>query len=96
MYIGTDLVEKSGTFSVIDKIDFSFGISKYSVPYQDIYGIDYSDAYNKDVLKMLLVSGINNLQIDGLSLNGITLDSRNKKIGMVLDYNGQSINKELE
>lgn len=96
MYIGLDLTEKSGVNSVIDKIDFTFGISSYSIPYLDIYGIDYSDSYNVEVLLTTLTNGITRLGIDNLKISNLDINKQNKQIYMTLDYNGQSISRRLD
>ena len=94
MYIGTNLTKKQSVDSVIDKIDFSFKISKYSIPYDTNYGIDYTNCADENILLFNISSGLSNLGIPNLRLESLNLSDR--KIEAVIDYNGEKLSEELD
>lgn len=96
MYIGTDLLEKIGVYSLIDSLDFTFGISTNSIPYQTKYGIDYKDSFSKDILLNSISNGIKKLNNNDLKLVKLDIDDSNRKINLVLDYNGNTFIKSLK
>lgn len=95
MYIGTNLVEKSGVNTVMDKLDFTFAISEYSVPYTDSYGVDYSNAYNNELLIQKMTDVINKLGLSNIKLDSLEVDSIGRKIDMKITYNGKSLTKTV-
>ena len=85
MYIGTDLVEKTGLSEKVDKLDFTFSIHPKSIPFLRRYGI-LIDA-NRYTLHDKAFSGIN-LALQRLGDADLTLDT--------LDVDGREINASIK
>lgn len=91
MYIGTDLVQKTGLSEKIDKLDFTFSIHPKSIPFLHQYGI-LIDA-TRYTLNDKAYSGINRalerLGDSDLSLDNLSIDGR--EINATIKYNNVSI-----
>lgn len=96
MYIGTDLTEKTNVNAIIDLMDFTFGLSSNSIPYQSGYGIDYIDSYNSETLDYSITSVIQKLGIQGLSVSSIIVDDKTRNIELLLTYNGKSFRYSIK
>lgn len=79
MYIGTDLVQKTGISEKTDKLTFTFNISTNTIPYSDQYGFDvtYDEQDLQDTLMFELDNvigklGDNDIDYQNFSINPIT------------------------
>lgn len=79
MYIGTDLISKTGLAEKLDKLDFTFSIHPDSIPYLDRYGIllDATEYTLYDVANVGIKTTISKLADSDLSIGNITVTGRN-------------------
>lgn len=94
MYIGTDLIEKNGVYSIMDQIDFTFGIDPLTLPYQTKYGVNYSDCIDNNVLMYTLTNCLDRLE-SNITLTSLNVNDNLKSIEMELSYNNITLQKEL-
>jgi hypothetical protein len=81
MYIGTDLVSKTGLSEKLDKLDFTFSIHPYSIPFLKKYGIkiDADQFTLHDKAQTSIRRAIKNLDDDELQCGNIEIRGRNIK-----------------
>ncbi len=96
MYIGTDLLEKSGLEEVIDKLDFTFSIRPESIPFTETYGINLNATEYTvyDIATESIRTVVSNLGDSSLNVKDISVDGRN--ITTQIGYNsGGSVGASL-
>ena len=78
MYIGTDLVSKTGLSEKMDKLDFTFSIHPYSIPFLRKYGIkiDADQFTLHDKAQTGIRMAIKNLDDNELQCGNINIDGR--------------------
>lgn len=94
MYIGTDLIEKSGLAEKIDELDFTFSIHPDSIPYLTTYGvkINANEFTLYDVANLAIKNAIARLGDEDLSVGNIAIDGRN--ISADINYENKTIGVE--
>lgn len=78
MYIGTDLISKTGLSEKLDKLDFTFSIHPDSIPYLDKYGIllNATEYTLYDVANVGIKTAISKLADTELSIGNISVEGR--------------------
>ena len=91
MYIGTDLVSKTGLEEKLDKLDFTFSIHPLSIPFLRRYGIkiDADQFTLHDKAQTSIRTAIKNLKDDQLQCGNIFINGR--VINTEISYNNTNI-----